>query len=415
MPMQRVRELIKAELADLAEIRHDLHAHPELAYQERRTSGVVVRELQKLGIIHKAGLAALSGGSGTGVIAHLPATRAGSSCGSIALRADIDALPITERTGAAYASKTAGLMHACGHDGHTANLIGVARVLSKIERPSPVTLIFQPAEEGGGGGKRLCDEGALDGEGKGGLGEPVTRIYGLHGWPQLPVGVVASRPGPLLAATDNFTVTIKGTQAHAAYPHLAHDPIVAAAQLVTALQTIASRTVPPLQSVVVTIGIIKGGTARNIIPESASFTGTMRTLSADIRALARTRFFEICEHGARAMGCAATIDWEEGYPVTENEPGATARFFEIARRIVGADRVAEVPEPSMGGEDFSYYGRHPIGGITGAATVPACFFVLGVRPPDRTEYPSLHQPEYDFNDAALATGIEVMCGLALEA
>ncbi|MBX3359729.1 MAG: amidohydrolase [Phycisphaeraceae bacterium] len=416
MPNQRLRQIIREAMPELTALRHDLHAHPELAYQERRTAGVVVRELTRLGIRHRAGLA-----GGTGVVAHLPATVPGADGrGAIALRADMDALPIVERTGAAYASTTPGVMHACGHDGHTANLLGVARVLSTLsERPNSVTLVFQPAEEGGAGGRRLCEEGVLEGDdasrgggegGGAGLGEPVRVIYGLHGWPQLPLGVVGSRVGPLLAATDGFTVTVKGTQAHAAYPHLARDPIVAAAQVVGALQTITSRSVGPLESVVVTVATIAGGTARNIIPESVRLGGTVRTLTPGMRVLAKERLFAIAEHTARAMGCEARIEWEEGYPVTENEKGATGRFFETARRALGDARVCKVDEPTMGGEDFSYYGHH----------VPACFFMLGLCPPERMPdrggagYPSLHQPEFDFVDAAMETGIEVMCGLALE-
>lgn len=376
-------------------IRHDLHRHPELGYQEKRTSGVIARELAAIGVQHVTGLA-----RGTGVVAHLPATVSDPG-DAVALRADIDALPITEQTGLDYASVYSGVMHACGHDGHTANLLGVARVLMKTPlRRRPVTLIFQPAEEGGGGGLAMCKEGVLDGSV---IGPPIKMIFGLHGWPQLPVGVVASRPGPLLAATDNFVVTIRGTQAHAAYPHFGVDPIVAASQCVTALQTIASRNVSPLDSIVVTVATISGGTARNIIPQSVKFVGTMRTLTPEVRVLGKKRFFQIVQSTATAMGCEAAIEWEEGYPVTSNDPGATQRFFDVAARTLGAERVLSVAEPSMGGEDFSYYGQR----------VPACFFVLGVCPPGRASYPTLHQPEFDFNDDAMPTGIEVMCRLAL--
>jgi amidohydrolase len=388
--------LIRSALPDLVSFRRELHAHPELAYQERRTSRRVGEELSKLGIAYKAGLA-----GGTGVVAHLPATE-GSGREAVALRADMDALPIEEQTGAAYSSTTRGVMHACGHDGHTANLLGVARVLAATaHRPNPVTFIFQPAEEGGAGGKRMCEDGCLSGKV---LGPPVRRIYGLHGWPQYPVGVVGSKPGPLLAATDNFTVTIKGTQAHAAYPQYADDAVVAAAQCVAALQTIASRNVAPHESVVVTVANIHGGTAHNIIPESVVFGGTMRTLDPDVRAGAKARFYTIVEHTARAFGAKAHIEWNEGYPVTRNDPVATDRFFDIARGAVGQDRVRTVPHASMGGEDFSYYGQH----------VSACFFILGVRPAGRESFPSLHQPTYDFNDEALETGVEVMARLALE-
>jgi amidohydrolase len=398
MATERLRELISHELPDLIGVRRDLHRHPELGYAEKRTSGVVAREMERIGVRYVAGLA-----RGTGVVAHLPATApGGNEQKAVAFRADMDALPIEEQTGLEYSSVHAGVMHACGHDGHTANLIGLARVLSKMERPRPVTLVFQPAEEGGGGGRLMCEEGVLDGRV---LGPAVGEIYGLHGWPQYPVGVVGTRPGPLLAATDNFVVTVRGVQSHAAYPQVSADPIVASAQCITALQTIASRNVGPLESIVVTVAMIQAGTARNIIPQTAKFVGTIRTLTPEVRVLAKKRFYEIVEGVAAAMGCRAAIDWEEGYPVTRNDAGATERFFEVARATLGGERVALVPEPTMGGEDFSYYGQH----------VPACFFVLGVKPKGVTSYPSLHQPEYDFNDDALATGMEVMGRLALMA
>jgi amidohydrolase len=391
-----IRAAISRELPDLIRIRHDLHAHPELAYQEQYTSQVVARELARLGIEHRTGLA-----GGTGVAAFLPPTEGGDeSSTTIALRADMDALPITEETGLPYASKSAGLMHACGHDGHTTILLGAARVLSKMSRPRGVTFVFQPAEEGGAGGKRMCEDGVLDGTV---VGPRVSRMYGLHGWPQLPVGVVATRPGPLLAATDAIDAVIHGTQAHAAYPHLGADPIVAAAQCIVGLQTVASRNVSPLDSVVVTIGAVHAGTARNIIPQSATITGTIRTLRAETRVLARARVREIIEQTCAAMGCRVDLRIEEGYPATNNHPEATERFFSVANRAFGESRVGVVPEPTMGGEDFAFYGLR----------VPACFFVLGVRPPHLETYPQLHQPTFDFNDEALGMGIEAMCELAL--
>jgi amidohydrolase len=393
-----LRPLIADALPDLIRIRHDLHAHPELAYAETRTSRVVCEELSRLGIAHVPGLA-----GGTGVLAYIPPTVPGAEArGSIALRADMDALPITETTGLPYASTTPGLMHACGHDGHTANLLGVARVLAALEhRPNPVTLVFQPAEEGGAGGKRMCEDGALDGSR---LGPKVRCMFGLHGWPQYPVGLVGSRPGPMLASTDNFHVAIVGTQAHAAYPQLSADPVVATAHVITALQTVASRNVAPQDSIVVSVTTLRAGTATNIIPERVQFSGTMRTLKPETRALGRRRVCQIIEMTARAMGCAAEIDWHEGYPVTFNDPGATDAFFRVARAALGTNRVLDVPHPSLGGEDFSYYGQH----------VPACFFMLGVRPDGLDTYPSLHQPGYDFNDEAMRTGIEVMVRLALD-
>jgi len=394
-----IKSILNDELPSLIELRRDLHAHPELSYQEKRTSQVVQRELAAIGVEFKANMA-----RGTGVIGYLPATKS-TTRGSVGLRADMDALPIEERTGKPYSSCTKGVMHACGHDGHTTILIGAARVLAKIERPRPVTFIFQPAEEGGGGAEVLCNEGALAGAGKGGLGAPVETIFGLHGWPTFDVGQVASRPGPLLAATDDFVVIVKGTQSHGAYPHFGNDPIVATAHIITSLQTIVSRNVGPLDSVVLSLGAINAGTADNIIPESVRFIGTMRTLSKAMRILGKKRFYEIVESTAKALGCTADISWHQGYPITANDPAATDRFFEIARATLGEDRVELIDQPTMGGEDFSYYGDH----------AKACFFLLGLKPNGAATCPTLHQPDFDFNDDALGTGIEMMVNLATRA
>lgn len=396
-----LRSLISAELPSLLEIRHDLHRHPELSFQERRTSLVVQRELKALGIRFKTGL-----GGGTGVVAHLPAS-AGTTPGAaaaraVALRADMDALPIVEQTGLHYASEHKGVMHACGHDGHTSILVGAARVLSKIDRPNPVTLIFQPAEEGGGGADKMCREGVLSGEAGGGLGAPVSRIFGLHGWPNLDLGTVASRPGPLLAAVDDFIVKIRGVQSHGAYPHYGRDPILATAHIITALQSITSRNVGPLDSIVVTVGALNAGTANNIIPEEACFIGTVRTLKPETKSLARERFFGVVEQTAAALGCTASIEWHDGYPVTMNDRHATDEFFETARAAIDPSRVTLLDQPTMGGEDFSFYGRH----------AKACFFLLGLKPPGKDDVPTLHQPDFDFNDDAIPLGVEMMVRLA---
>ncbi|HYF14853.1 MAG TPA: M20 family metallopeptidase [Phycisphaerales bacterium] len=391
--------LIDEELPALRAIRHDLHKHPELSYQEKRTSEVVQRELRELRIGFKAGV-----GRGTGVVAYLPATNdADNAKGAVALRADMDALPITERTGKAYTSGTPGVMHACGHDGHTAILLGAARVLSRVDRPRPVTFLFQPAEEGGGGAAVMCDEGVLDGDGKGGVGAPVRAVYGLHGWPTIEVGKVASKAGPLLAATDDFEVVMQGTQSHGAYPHFGADPITASAHTIAALQTIVSRNVSPLDACVVSVGAIHAGTADNIIPESCSFIGTVRTLRPEMRRLAKERFFAIVEKTGAALGCNAKIAWNPGYPVTINDPDAAERFFAVARTAFGAANVEMIDQPTMGGEDFAYYGQR----------VPACFFLLGLRPRGASTYPTLHQPDFDFNDDALPVGVRMMCELAL--
>lgn len=396
-----LRRRIEAEMPSLTAIRHDLHRHPEMAFKEERTSAVVQRELDAAGVRFKSGL-----GGGTGVLGYLPASDpANESLPAVALRADMDALPIVEATGLAYASCNEGVMHACGHDGHTTMLIGAAKILSRMHRPRPVAFVFQPAEEGGGGGAIMCREGVLAGEGKGGIGSPVGEIFGLHGWPQLEVGSAASRPGPLLASVDDFLVTVKGVQAHGAYPHLSADPIVAMAHCITGIQTITSRNTSPLESMVVSVGMVQSGTADNIIPQTARFIGTVRTLTPALRKLAKERFFAIVENTCRAFGCEAAIEWIESYPVTVNDGPLTEEFFKVAREAFGKERILLADNPTMGGEDFSYYGAH----------AKACFFMLGLCPPGAANYPSLHQPDFNFNDAAMPMGIELFVRLATRA
>jgi amidohydrolase len=394
---------IARELDDLTRIRRDIHAHPEIRFEEHRTSRLIQHELARLGIAFVAGLGGETLGQGTGVLAHLPATvaRPGPCVG---LRADMDALPIAERTGKAWASTVPGKMHACGHDGHTTILLGAARVLAASEhRPNPVTFVFQPAEEGGGGGELMCRDACLTGGPNGDLGPGIARMYGLHAWPGLPFGVIGTRPGPLLAATDELRVTIRGHQAHAAYPHLGADPIVAGAHIVAAAQTLASRMVSPLDSIVVTFGTFHAGTATNVIPETAVLTGTLRTLRAETRTLAKARLTELVASTARALGCEGVLEIEEGYPVTLNDPAETDRVLATAREADFARGAVVVPEPTMGGEDFAFY----------ANRVPSCFYLLGLRPEDADQMPQLHQPEFDFPDGAIAAGVEMMCRLAL--
>ncbi len=412
-----LRGTIQKELPDLIRIRRDLHQYPELSWKETRTSGLVAAELGKLGLKVRTGLA-----RGTGVVAHLPPARNGSPVlgptQTVALRADMDALPILEATGKPYASRSANAMHACGHDGHTAILLGVARTLATTpDRPNGVTFLFQPAEESGGGGEQMVLDGALLGEAPGsdpggpgrsrpvgGVGPKVDRIFGLHGWPSMTLGTVGTRPGPLLASTDDFVVTIRGIGGHAAFFHVARDPIQATAQVIVALQTLASRGIDAREPVVCSVCQVNAGSANNIIPETCLFTGTVRTLSPQIRASAKDLFFRIVEATATAHGCKAEIDWQPGYPVTANDHGATERFFSVARDALGPERVAMLPSAFMGGEDFSYYAQH----------VPACFFCLGLTPAGQQPSAQLHQPGFDFNDDAIATGVEVMCRLALQ-
>ena len=388
--MPSLEALVDSDLSHLISIRHDLHAHPELGYEEVRTSGAVSRELESIGVSFEAGLA-----GGTGVLGYLPATGDPNSAPTVALRADMDALPILENTGKSYASLTPGKMHACGHDGHTTVLLGAARALAQMERPNNVLFIFQPAEEGGAGGKRMCEDGVLEGRV---LGRPADRIFGLHGYPGLTVGQVATIDGPMLAAADMLHMKVFGKGGHAAMPHTGVDPIVVASHIITASQSIASRNVDPLDSIVVTFAQFHAGTAHNVIPGVAELHGTVRTLRPETRRLAEERLGELARGVASAFGATVEYTYEHGYPVTSNDPEMVALF----RRVNGEDLQPDQP-PVMGGEDFSFYGQH----------VPACFYWLGLVPAGDTAYPNLHAAEFDFNDDAIPVGVRAMCRLAI--
>ncbi|GAB4546616.1 MAG: M20 aminoacylase family protein [Phycisphaerales bacterium] len=398
-PTGRLEGLVREASERATLLRHDIHQHPELMFEEVRTAGVVSRELESLGIAHKSGLA-----KGTGVLGFLPATTGPvEDAKTIALRADMDALPIEEETGAPYASTTPGVMHACGHDGHTAGLLGVAHVLAKTpERPHNVLLVFQPAEEGGGGADHLCREGALDGSL---IGRPVDVIYGAHGFPDLEVGRVSVRDDVMFASTDEFTLRIRGKGGHAAYPHQSIDPVVVGAHVITALQTVVSRRVGPVDSAVITVGSVHAGTTFNVIPDTCTMQGTLRALNTETRRFLEEEFRLIVNNTAAAFGASAEIEWIPGYPATVNEAEPTERFRRIARSAIGEELVMEKPTPTMGGEDFSYYGQR----------VPACFFLVGLRPKGWHTSPGLHTPRFDFNDEALPVSIGVMSGLALDA
>ncbi len=389
----QLSQLIQNELPSLIALRHDLHSHPEIGLCEKRTSQVIQRELLAAGIDFQSGL-----GGGTGVLAHLP----GVGEKSIGLRADIDALPIIEETGLAYASQNPGFMHACGHDGHTTILIGVARVLAKLTAisplPRPVTLLFQPAEENLGGATRMIDDGCLTGR----LGPSISEIYGLHCWPWLPVNSIGVRNGPLLASTDYFSITVHGCGSHAAWPHLSHDPIIAMAAIITALQTIVSRNTDPSDAVVVSVCVATAGHAFNVIPQDGTLEGTIRTLNGQVRANTIKRIEEIANHAAKMHGCTANVKISSGCPPTINHPTATDTVRRAAQQI-SAVRLVEVENPFMGGEDFAFYGKE----------IPASFFLLGIQDPTLPSMPALHHPSFDFNDQAIATGIEAFCRVAL--
>ena len=380
----------------LAEIRHDLHAHPQIKFEETYASELVQNELTALEIEFKAGLA-----RGTGVLGYLPATTDPASAPTIALRADMDALPIHEETGLPYASTIPGRMHACGHDGHTTILIGVARELAAKEyRPNNILFVFQPAEEGGAGGDLMVKDGCLNGTL---LGKKADFMFGLHGWSTVKLGHVATKVGSLMASTDDMWIEFHGQGGHAAVPQISRDPVVAIAHLIIALQTIVARNVDPFEQGVVTVGQVHSGTTHNIIPMSAMIQGTIRAMDAETREVLCNRVKEIAEGIAATYGMKANIQVERGYPIVINDPVAVERFLKVARQELGEEFVTDEGKPTMGGEDFAYYGSE----------CPSCFYQLGLIPPTRDDYENVHTPIFNFNDDAIATGVRVMTALAL--
>lgn len=386
-----VSSVIETAIPKAIALRHRLHQIPELGYEEFKTAAAVRAELDDLGISYVDGVP----DAPTATVAWIGDT----SKPCVALRADIDALPILERTGLPYASTHTGLMHACGHDGHTAALLGVARTFKQMQSDFPVCvkLIWQPAEEGGGGAERLVEAGVLDGS----LGPKVQATFGLHGWPGLKVGTVATRAGTLLAATDTFTITFIGRGCHGAYPHLGADPIVTACEAVLNLQQFVSREFDPTDSAVVTIGKINGGTATNVIPDTATIEGTARALHSQGREKIREAIERRCTGIADANDCELRFDWVDGYPPTINDAKMAEYVARIAKQTLGEDHYFPVPRPSMGGEDFAYY----------LEKVPGCFFFVGVEPADRDGYPPLHSDHYDFTDAAIGIGMRMFVEL----
>ncbi|HYF49433.1 MAG TPA: M20 family metallopeptidase [Planctomycetota bacterium] len=386
-------ELLAHEYDDLVRIRHHLHEHPELSWEERETSALVQRELKACGIEVRAGMA-----KGTGVVGILRGEAPGADsreARAVALRADMDALPITETSEVPWCSKTPGKMHACGHDGHTTTLLGAARVLSKHRERLKGTVVFcfQPAEESGGGGRYMVEEGALD-------NPRCQAAFAIHGQPTYDVGVIAIKPGVCNAASDGLSIVIRGRGGHGAAPHLCVDPIVAGARVIEALQSIVSREVPAVDSAVISICTARGGTARNVIPETFELGGTIRTLTPEMRTRVHEAVRRVVEGTCAAAGAECRVEVTSGYPVVVNDE-ALARFaLQVARDTVGTEKTVEMKNPGMGGEDFAYYGQR----------VPSTLFRVGVA--TRANYPGLHHPSFDFSDAAIVPGAAMFCALA---
>ena len=364
--------------ADLTAWRRDIHANPEIAFEEHRTAALVAAKLEEFGIEVHRGLA------GTGVVGTLKGNQPGGR--SIALRADMDALPMPEANGFEHASKTPGKIHACGHDGHTVMLLGAARYLAETRNfAGTVHFVFQPAEEGGGGGRIMVEEGLFD-------KFPAEEVYGMHNWPGLPAGQFAACVGPMMAATDQFEITVEGRGGHAAQPNKTVDPVVVGSQIVGALQTIASRNADPIKSVVVSVTQFHAGSAFNVIPQSAWLCGTIRTFDADQRTLARTRIKEIAEGLALALGGSAEVAFRFGYPATVNHAAQTETALAVAEQVAGPGKVERNVAPSMGGEDFAYM----------LLEKPGAYIFIGNGP--EVEGQKLHQVKYDFNDEILPVG-----------
>jgi hippurate hydrolase len=383
-------ETIRRYHGELQALRRDLHAHPELAFEESRTSTLVAEQLAGWGIEVHRGLAR------TGVVGVIAGRAKGAAIG---LRADMDCLPVDEANDFAHKSQHRGRMHACGHDGHTTMLLGAARYLAETRHFSGTAyLIFQPAEENGGGGHVMVRDGLF-------RRFPAEQIYALHNWPGLPPGKMAVRAGPVMAATDEVRIVVRGRGGHAAMPQHVVDPVVAAAQVITVLQTIASRTVSPLDSVVVSICSMQTSQvgASNVIPDSVTLIGTVRTFRAETRDHAERRVKDIATKTAEALGASAEVDYRRGYPATVNSPREAAFAARVGRRIFGAENVITDHAATMGGEDFAYM----------LLERPGAYVFLGQGGHEHGCW--LHNPRYDFNDEVIPLGAGFLAALVEEA
>jgi amidohydrolase len=367
--------------ADITAWRRDLHAHPELLYEVHRTSALVAEKLKEFGCDE-----VVTGMGRTGVVGLIKGRKAagdGQEVKTLGLRADMDALPLDEITGVAYASKTKGVMHACGHDGHTAMLLGAARYLAETRNfAGDVAVIFQPAEEGGAGAKEMIDDGLMD-------RFKIDQVYGMHNSPGLALGKFAIRPGAYMASMDEIHIAIEGLGGHAARPHKSIDPVFAGAQLIVALQSIVSRSVDPLESAVLSMCQFHAGTALNIIPQTAQLDGTVRTLKPKMRDLVEKRMNEVCDGVAALTGTKIKLSYDRGYPVLVNHAAQTDIAARVASEIAGESNVDTAPPPIMGAEDFAYM----------LEAKPGAFIFVG-----NGDSAGLHNPAYNFNDEAILYG-----------
>ncbi len=382
--------------SEIQAIRRDIHAHPELAYQEQRTADVVAATLEGWGIPIHRGL------GGTGVVGIIVGRSAGSR--AIGLRADMDALPMQELNTFPHASQHKGKMHGCGHDGHTAMLLNAARYLVEHKNfDGTVYVIFQPAEEGGAGARHMMDDGLF-------IKFPMDAVFGMHNWPGIPVGNFGVTPGPIMASSNVFAITLRGKGAHGGMPNLGVDPIMAAVQIAQSLQTIITRNRNPLDAAVLSITQIHAGSADNVIPTEALMRGTVRTFTLETLDLIETRMREIVQHSAAAMGCEVDFHFTRTYPPTVNHVRETEFCTRIMESIVGADHVNDHVEPTMGAEDFSFM----------LLDVPGCYAWIGNGTGDHRLSGhglgpcTLHNGSYDFNDALLPLGATYWVMLAEE-
>jgi hippurate hydrolase len=377
----KLDSLLPELAARIAAIRRDIHAHPELAFHETRTADVVAAHLEATGVEVHRGLAK------TGVVARIAC---GTGRRAIGLRADMDALPLTEQNGFPHRSKHEGRMHACGHDGHTAMLLGAAEALVRLREAGgfdgTVYLIFQPAEEHEGGGKHMVEEGLFE-------KFPMEMVFGLHNWPGLTAGSFAVMEGPVMAGADRFEITVGGRGAHAAMPHQGTDTVLAGAALVQALQSLVSRATDPLDPAVVSVTRFHAGHADNVLPEQAVLGGTVRTFRPDLQDALEQGMRRICQGIEATHRVHIELKYERGYPPTINAPGPSAICREVAQEVVGAERLDLRRKPSMGAEDFAYLSQ----------VVPGCYVWLGNGMGEGGCM--LHSPHYDFNDEIIATGI----------